>query len=296
MASLKEFADEAIASVKDVDLIREAETRGYLIHKPKPPREPAVLDTSKLRGDRVRIGIISDTHFGSKFQQPTLMQQDILYMKKQKCSAILVPGDVTDGSTKMHAGFEYELWAQTADAQIEAAVQGFPDVGIPYYLIGGNHDASHFKAAGVDVVQHIANRRDDFTYLGPELDSHNFRGSVGYVEIGDVLIQLCHPHMGSTRTRSYRLETWIENLQPPRPRIVVMGNFHKLVEIMFHGTWGLLVPSYQAQTAWMASKAIESVVGGCIVEFGTVTKGLAPSLNIEWLWHPEPIDNDHPGR
>lgn len=285
----------ALGDIDDKAIIEMAEKRGFVIHKPSPPREPVELDIHRIRGKRVKLGILSDSHWGSKFQQRTALRQHAKLMAREGCTAILVPGDVTDGSPEMHKGFVYELWAHGADQQIEAAVEGFPEVGIPYYLIAGNHDASHFKAAGVDVVKHIAARRDDMHYLGPEVSSKNFGGSVGYLDVGEVRIQLCHPHMGSTRTRSYRLETWIENLSPPKPEIVCMGNFHKMVELLYRNVWGLLVPSYQSQSAWMASKGIESIVGGAIIEFGTMTKGLAPDLSIRWLVQWEPAERDYPG-
>lgn len=284
--------------IEDADLVRLAEQRGYVIHKPTPPLEPVELDISRIQGQRVRMGILSDPHFGSKYQQPTLLGQAARYMAAEGCTAIICAGDVTDGSSQMHPGFEYGVWAHGFDAQVEAAadpVNGLPDVGLPWYLIGGNHDASHAKAAGADVVRAICAKRDDLHYLGPELEPGNHAGSIGYLQVGEVLIQVCHPHLGGTRTRSYRLETWIENLQPPRPNIVVMGNFHKLVQILYRGVWGLLVPSYQSQTAWMASKGIESIVGGAIIEFGSVTKGLAPELSIRWLVEWEPRANDYPG-
>lgn len=295
MTLAEDFAAPPPPTLDDKALVAMAEQRGYVIHKPAPPVEAVVLDTSRIHGDRVKLGILSDSHIGSKWQQATYLREHARYMAQQGVSAILVPGDVTDGSTSMHPGFEYGLWAHGADAQVDAAVEAFPEVGVPYYLIGGNHDASHYKAAGVDVIAAICSRRDDMSYLGPRISSRHFAGSIGYLEVGDVLIQLTHPHLGGTRTRSYRLETWIENLQAPRPKIVVMGNFHKMVEILYRSTWGLLVPSYQAQTSWMASKGIESIVGGAIIEFGTVTKGLAPSLRIEWLVEWEPRANDWPG-
>jgi predicted phosphodiesterase len=296
MMTLDEIAAQmAPPPLKDDELIRLAEERGYVIHKPAPPIEPIELDLHRIRGHRVKLGIISDPHIGSKYQQVTYMRQHARFMAREGCTAILMPGDVTDGSPSMHPGFVYETWAQGFDAQVTAAAEAIPEVGIPYYVIGGNHDASHYKAAGADIAKAICDRRPDMTYVGPEQSGANFAGSVGWFNIGEVRLQMCHPHLGSTRTRSYRLETWIENLQPPRPNIVVMGNFHKLVQGLFRGTWGIMVPSYQSQSAWMASKGIESMVGGAIIEFGTVTKGLAPELAVRWLIEWEPRANDWPG-
>jgi predicted phosphodiesterase len=281
-------------SLDEQELIGVLEQRGYVVHRPEPPAPKAELDVSRLRGDRVRIGVVSDLHFGSKWQQPTYLREHYRYFRKRRVQAVLIPGDITDGASSMHAGFEYEVWAHGFDAQKQAALEAIPDIGVPQYLIAGNHDASHWKASGADIVQAICSERDDLNYLG---GGRSRFGSVGYVEVGGVLIQLCHPHLGITRQRSYRLETWIERLQPPRPRLVVMGNFHKTAEIYDEGRncWGIMVPSFQAQSNWMASKGISSVVGSCILEFGTATKGLAPSLSIEWLLEYEPRPNDWPG-
>lgn len=295
MSKVKDLVQQSVAPMKDADLVREAESRGYVIHKPQPPQKVVEVDLARLKGSRVRLGVLADTHFGSKFQQPTYLQQHVKYMKRRGVEGILYAGDVTDGAVSMHPGFVYETWAQGADAQEAAALDYIPEVGLPYWVIGGNHDASHYKAAGHDVVAAICKEREDMKYLSPEQDTANRRGSIGYVRFGNVLIQVCHPHLPGTRQRSYRLETWIENIAPPRPNVVVMGNFHKYVQIDYRNVFGLLVPSFQDQTAWMASKALESMVGSCILEFGYATKGLAPAVTVEYIREHVPKAGDYPG-
>jgi hypothetical protein len=143
----------------DQELLEELQARGYLAHKPAPAVKPVEFDLGRLRGDRVRIGVISDTHFGSKFQQPSLLVEHLRYMKRRKVDVVMVGGDVTDGSTKMHPGFEYELWAHGSDAQVQAAadvlVPEAQRLKVPWFFIGGNHDFSHWKSAGVDVIAQL---------------------------------------------------------------------------------------------------------------------------------------------
>lgn len=297
---IDELVQQAVpqpAPLSDKELIELAERRGFVVHRPMPPMEPVAFDTGRIRGrKRVRLGVVSDLHFGSKFQQPTLLKQHYRYFKKRGVDAVLICGDITDGTALMHRGFVYELWAHSADAQKEAALDGIPDIGVPQFAIAGNHDISFFSETGYDIVKSICDARKDITYLGPEVASRHQRGSVGYLQFDEVSIQLAHPHLPGTRTRSYRLEVWIENINPPRPHIVTMGNFHKPVEINYRNTWGIMLPSFQAQTPWMASKGISSIVGSCIIEFGTNTKGIAPSMSIEWLIEYEPKRSDFPGR
>ena len=302
MTDFTDWADQtgifpaSVATAKDDELISELQRRGYLAHKPQPATHVADHD---LQGDRIRFGVVSDTHFGSKFQQPTLLVEHLRYMRKRKVHAILLPGDVTDGSTQMHPGFEYELWSHGADAQVEAAANVLiPEADrmkIPWYLIGGNHDASHFKQGGTDVVARLCELSEWFHYLTPDRDG-NARGSVGNVRFGKLLVQLCHPHMGSAYALSYRMQKWIEALSPEnKPHLVVMGNFHKVLQMDYRNVFGLMVPAFQSQSAWMASKMIASHVGSGILEVGVEPKGMTPSVQMEWLLERVPNQGDWPG-
>ena len=73
----------------------------------------------------------------------------------------------------------------------------------------------------------------------------------------------------------------------------MLGNYHKACHLpAYRNTEGFLLPSFQSQSAWMAGKGIASIVGGIILEFGIVTKGLAPSLTTEWVLYREPAEKD----
>ena len=286
------------APLSDAELIEELQHRGYISHKPQPAVKPAHFDLSRLQGERITLGVISDLHIGSKFSQPSLLVEHLRYFKTAKVDAICVAGDITDGSPKMHPGFEYETWALGADAQVNAAadllIPEADRLKVPWYLIGGNHDASHWKAAGVDVVDALCSRSEWFNYLQP--GGGNFRDSVGHVRFGALTVQLCHPHMGSAYALSYRPQRWIEALAPEnKPNIILMGNFHKVLQMDYRNVYALLLPAFQAQSAWMASKGIASYVGSCVLEVGTDLRGLAPLIGIKWLVERVIKENDWPG-
>jgi predicted phosphodiesterase len=274
--------EQRSAEVKDEDLVRIAEERGYVIHKPQPPEPVAELDTSRIRGDRYRLAVVSDTHLGSKYQQPTALRDFLAYARRQKVDAIVHAGDVTDGPWKRHRNV-HEQWLHGAGPQRDYAIATLPDIGRAWYLISGNHDDWHLED-GTEIVKDIADARDDFTYLGR---------SDGYVRLGDVLIHLVHPNSGSAYAYSYRLQKLIESYAPQRrPNVALVGNYHKTAMVDARNVAAFLLPSFQSQTPWMAGKALVSDVGGLIIEFGSVTKGLAGSLRFEWVSFREPREND----
>jgi hypothetical protein len=140
------------------------------------------------------------------------------------------------------------------------------------------------KSAGGEIVKAVCKDRPDMTYIGRQ---------TGYIRFGDVLIEVCHPHMGGSYALSFRLQKHIEAIAPERkPNILLMGNFHKVAYVDWRNIAAFMLPSFQSQTAWMASKAIPSFIGGLIVEFGVTNKGLAPSIKQEWVMEREPMPED----
>jgi predicted phosphodiesterase len=270
----------------EAEIVALAEKAGYAIFKPEIAGEVVEFDTSRIKGKRVRVAFVSDTHFGSRYQQRTLLRHFMRYAEKEaKVDAFIHGGDMTDGPLEMHKGMIHEQFLSTYDAQREYAIKEFPEITKPLYVISGNHDESFLKNAGGDIVRDIARERG-FNYLGR---------SQGYVRFGEVLIQVEHPHDGISYALSYKLQRRIESLAPERkPHIYALGNYHKACYLgLWRNVEGFILPSYQAQTPFLASKGVASYIGGLIVEFGYNAKGIAPSLKQEWVLEREPISEDY---
>lgn len=287
----KELAATGPSDIKDADLIRLAEERGYVIHRPSPPVRPLIeADTSQIRGSRVRIAVISDTHFGSKYQQTTHLRNFLHYAVKERgVSMILHGGDITDGPFKRHHN-PHEVWLHDfrAMARYSSSEDALPELGVPYKIISGNHDDWWLDDGGPDIVEEICNRRDDFEYLG----------RVGaFVRFGEVTVEIMHPNMGGAYALSYNLQKHIEGMPPDeKPNIYLAGNFHKSIHLPgYRNVEGFLLPSYQSRSHWMRGKRLASVVGGLILEFGITAKGLAASFNTEWVIERVPLNDDWPG-
>jgi hypothetical protein len=75
----------------------------------------------------------------------------------------------------------------------------------------------------------------------------------------------------------------------------LIGNFHKAVIMpRYRNVFAVQLPSFQAQTGWMASQSLVSEVAGIILDIGLHPKGIAPVAKVEVVSFYEPLADDWP--
>lgn len=273
---------------KHREAIELLEREGYVVHRPRPDEYSRVdLDPNLILGTgRLRVGVVSDTHLGSIYQQVTYLREFYSYCAVQGVDIILHAGDVTDGPFDRHKN-PHEVFLHDWGAIRDYCVGVIPDIGVPQYVISGNHDDWWTLGGGADIVEAICGARDDLHYVGR---------SQGYVTVGPLTIELYHPHDGSAYAYSYKPQKHVESLAPEnKPHISVIGNYHKFCAIDYRNVWTIQMPSFQAQSAYLRSRSLVSEVGGVILEVGLSAKGLAPSVRFEVVFYREPVEGDFPG-
>ena len=291
MSTLEDFTDKPKTKKQQAaelaDAIAMAEREGYVVHKPRPPSEEVTtLALDGLTGkDRLRLAIVSCTHFGSKYQQLTALREFCAYATKAKVDAFVHGGDLEDGPTKRHKN-PHEVFKHDYDAMLDYCAEVLPKTGKPWYVIGGNHDRWWQEDGGPDIIRALCDRRDDLTYLGQDL---------GYLTFGDTMIEVFHFDSGSAYAYSYKAQKHVESLDASRkPHVALIANFHKFCALYYRNVYTVQLPSFQAQSAWMASKSLVSEVAGVILDVGLHPKGLAPLTKLETVYTFEPKENDWP--
>ncbi|GAF95181.1 unnamed protein product, partial [marine sediment metagenome] len=151
-------------------------------------------------GERLRVGVLSDTHLGSLYFMRKLLEAAYKTFKRESVDAILHCGDMTAGE-KMYKGQEYELYAHGFDAQRDEVINTYPECdGVPTRFITGNHDLSYWKRTGADIGEAIAERRADMIYLG--MEEHD-------LQLGGLRLRLSHPGKGTAYALCYSEDTRI---------------------------------------------------------------------------------------
>lgn len=284
MKPLKEHvAGQMLEELPDEEAIRVLEERGYIVQRPAPPKAETVDVSHLVRGERIRLALVSCTHLGSRYQQLTALREFCAFARTRKVHAFVHAGDITDGPVSRHRN-PHEVFKHTYDAALDYACEVLPRTGKPWYVISGNHDDWWLEDGGPELGRALAERRDDVTYLGR---------SLGYLAFGETRIEVVHLNTGSAYAYSYKLQKHVEALSVQRrPHVAIVGNFHKWCSLWYRNVLCIQLPSFQAQTPWMAGKSLVSEVGGVIVDVGLAPKGLAPVVSIDVVWTFEPREED----
>lgn len=247
--------------------VDDAEKRAILQRAAAKHFRPLQLDKP---ASYYKIGAVSDTHFGSKFQQMTLLHTAYAELAKERVDFCVHCGDMTDG-INMYRGQANECFLGGADDMVEYTAKNYPKAPFKTYVIGGNHDMSFKKAAGFNVVRAICGLRDDLVYRGEESTSF---------QVQDALIELLHPSGGVPYARSYRPQKIIEGLvgeilnvvrykkdMAILPHVLFTGHYHIAHHLpAYFGMECYSVPCFQAQTPYLKAKGLAPAIGYIIIE------------------------------
>jgi predicted phosphodiesterase len=271
-------------SLDEQELIGVLEQRGYVVQRPAPPKAETISLDHLTGKERLKLAVVSCTHLGSRYQQLTALREFCAYAtRRAKVDAFIHAGDVGDGPTARHRN-PHEVFKHTYDAALDYIAESLPVTGRPWYMISGNHDDWWTLDGGPDMIRALAEQREDIQYLGK---------SLGYLTFRNTRIEVTHLNTGSAYAYSYKAQKHIESLSVERrPHVSLIGNFHKFCAIYYRNVLALQLPSFQAQTPWMAGKSLVSEVGGVIVEIGLHPKGLSPLTRFEVVYTFEPREED----
>jgi predicted phosphodiesterase len=281
LEELKEIA--ARLHGKGIDFVVE---RGSVVIGGRQPAIGAPEHVIVHTRERLRIGVVSDTHGGSKFEQLSALRDFYRQADEAEVDFFVHAGDATQGSDRMHRDQYLGLHAHGADAQAGyvAAVYPRSERGVPTYMIGGNHDATFLNDGGVNVVRRIAAERPDIVYLGDD---------AAYLRVAGLLAYVAHPSGGGAYAKSYKLQRFAASLPTDPPiSLLLVGHYHSYAKsIERPDIIALQLPCFQTQYSWLARKGLYPDIGGIILNVWLDDDG-RPVRVREELVRYQPRDDD----
>lgn len=294
MTLKEDFTKVAPTNPKKIrEQIEALEREGYRITK-QPPKERAAsrLDVKLAPGATLKVGIISDTHFGSRFQQATALADFYRYCDERGVDAFLHGGDILEGIHQAHRDAAYEQYAHGVDAQVSAVAEQYPkSKNAPTNFIDGNHDSWAFENVGVTTGTMIEQRRPDLKYLG-------FHSA--FVTIGPVRFLIQHGARGGggTYAKSYKPQKLVEGLaeaERTQLDIALFGHYHQDLYLgRYMGVFSFMLPCFKAQDRFLRSLGRNPTIGGLLLEVEFTRDMKVWNLRQDWRYS-EPRQSDFPG-
>ena len=277
----------------ELALVKTLEAEGYRITKDAPKeRHSTKLDVGLRPGGTLRLGLVSDLHTSSRYQQITAATDFYRYCDGRGAQAYIDAGDTTDGIHHAHRDAVYEQFNHGTDAQVKYAVKALPrSKNGKTYRISGNHDAWAYEQSGTTTSELIVNARpNDDVYLGYYS---------AFVEVGGLRIYVAHGSRGGgAYGRSYKPQRLIEQMeveQREKTHLAFFGHWHTDLYLgRYQGvfTWGL--PCFQSQTRFLRSIGKSPTIGGLFLEVEFTRDMKVWSVRQDWKYYP-PVEGDYPG-
>lgn len=278
--------------IRCVKRLREENSISHKPQKINVTENNNIFDGAKIKynlgtSKTITFGIISDTHFNSKYSQLTYLNRFYDICAEHGVKDIYHCGDIDDGEG-MRVGHSYENYTQGASEHLAELVRNYPyREGIVTHFITGNHDASFYKSCGLDFGQLLASKRSDLNYLGKDLAT---------IAITDKInMMLRHPWDGHSYALSYKPQKMIEALSNTiaKPNILVIGHYHKMEYLYYLGIHCLQAGCFQGATPFTIGKGIRISLGGWIVTVEVDNEGNLKSFIPKAVTFDRDILNDY---
>lgn len=291
----KRMAGELLAAVQKEGANVQVLGGSYTI-----PRDPAQVEHSDklhlIKSDsagRYRIGVISDTHYGSKYAREDVCQILYDWFASEGITTVLHGGNWIDGTARFNA---YDLIpeAHGMQAQLDYFVKRYPQRrGMrTLYVAGDDHEGWFAQREGVDIgrmLEHTAHDagRHDLGYLG-YVEAFLTLEHARTGETSKLLLQ--HPGGGSAYALSYAPQKVIESLQPgEKPGVAIFGHWHKMEFANIRGVWSLQAGCTKDLDPFGRKKRLTYHVGGAILELEQGDRGeiFGATPRMRYFWDRE---------
>jgi hypothetical protein len=231
----------------------------------RPVIEPVRETMQELgaRGGHFVIGHTADWHVGSKYCRQDVITKLYEWYKAEGVSKVYLAGNWIDGEAQFN---QFDLDTHGMTAQVQKFIQVCPQIpGIDTEVLSGDdHEGFYVQREGVNIGQlleleaHQAGRQDitDIGYMERDIE----------LAPGQAM-RIIHAGGGSAYAISYKAQKYAESLQGgEKPRIVVMGHYHKYDFCYPREIYVLQPGCCQDQTPFMRKRQIQAHVGGCIMD------------------------------
>ena len=280
----KQIAKELKVDLSVADtVLSEMEARGYNVHDGILSKQASSArpEVEHFYGDRVRFGVVSDTHIGNNHAMEHELGEAFAVFKREGITNVYAAGNLLDGE-KTYRGQEYEINVMGADNVVANLARVWPKIpGITTYHIASSscHEGFYLKSAGLLIGKLIERERPDMVYLG--LDEADV---VLHNSAARPRLRVIHPSGGSSYAESYRPQKIVESYAgSDKPVCLLVGHYHKMGVYDIRDVLTLQAGCLERQTPFMRKLSLAARLGFWIVDLQFSPNGSLRRAKTEWF-------------
>lgn len=217
---------------------------------------------------RLRMGIVSDTHLGSKYERLDVLDSLYDWFAQEGIVYVYHGGNAIDGCTQYNIRDRHK---HGLDEQINYFLEKYPQrLGIvTHFIDADDHESSFAKEVGISVGRYLERQaravgRNDLVYLGfleHDIEVKAANGS------GSFVMRVAHPGGGSAYATSYAPQKIVESLSGgEKPSLLFLAHYHKLEYLITRGVHVIQMGCTVDQSPWARKKRLAYHLGGWIIE------------------------------
>lgn len=227
-------------------------------------------DELQLKTDsnnKFKFVAISDTRFGSKHQQLTILNDIYTKAYKNGYNNAFLCGNISEGLYPITSPYVDDLFLSDTLQQANHIIKNFPKIkGMNTYFITGKQDKTHITKNKISIGKIIDDNRNDMIYLG------SFQTDL---RIDNVKVRLFNnEQLEKTYTTSYRPQQTIKSFRSEdKPDVLLYGALLQMEKFNYHNVDCISIPSVCATTKKMSQNRQDNIVGAWYITITTNKKG-----------------------
>ena len=228
-----------------------------IVQKKFQTRKQYVVKPPKEELTKREFGVVSDTHYGSIWSQPSMVNTFAYEAYNRGITDMFHVGDISDGDYHtIRPNYVNEVFLYGATAHVDYAAKTLPKYpGMMWRYILGSHDQSHsFNYGPFNFGEELHKRRPkDTEFLGQDK---------GYFNYDNCKIELFHPGGGTSRILSTKPQNGIDQLfSGTKPKLSLRGHYHKVYYMLYRNIHTFLCPCNVDQSSFMMKNEIPNLMG-----------------------------------
>lgn len=228
--------------------------------------EENTFDLEVDNNNEFKFIAISDTIFGSKYQQLSILNDIYLKGYLMGYQNVIHCGNISEGLYPITSIYADTNFLDDTLRQVDYITSHYPYIeGMKTYFITSTKDEKHLKSNKINIGRRINAVRDDIIYLG---------NSSCIININKVKMLVFNPKFSKTYTTSYRPQQMIDSFRSEdKPNILLYGGLLQMEKFTYRNVKCISVPSVCATTKQMSDKRYSNTIGAWYITIITDEKG-----------------------